>query len=394
MPSAAQNSAARNSAAHTIENLLPAAEERLEQMIADIQRLVEVESPSEDRVAVAAGAAEAAALAADRLGTMPERVVVEGATHLRLRFGPDKPKVVLVNHQDTVWPIGTLARKPFSRDGEALRGPGVFDMLTGVVMSLHAAAILQAAGHDLTGLGILITGDEELGSQTSRELLLEETAEANAAFVMEGALDTSLKIARKGTSMYTVAAHGVAAHAGLEPEKGVNAGIALGLLLPQIEALGDSKLGTTVTPTVLAGGVTDNTVPDYATVEVDARATTVAEQQRVDREIRELTSPREGGRVEVSGGINRPPMERSAAEGLFAQAQQVAVELGIGEITGAVVGGASDGNFIAAAGVPTLDGLGATGGGAHAEHEHAVVKNIAPRTALLAGLIVRNLDKL
>ncbi|MGO1523018.1 MAG: M20/M25/M40 family metallo-hydrolase [Nesterenkonia sp.] len=391
MPSADQNSAAQDSAAHTIENLLPAAEERLEQMIADIQRLVEVESPSEDRVAVAAGAAEAAALAADRLGTMPERVVVEGSTHLRLRFGPDKPTVVLVNHQDTVWPIGTLARKPFSRDAQALRGPGVFDMLTGVVMSLHAAAILQAAGHDLTGLGILITGDEELGSQTSRELLLEETAEANAAFVMEGALDTSLKIARKGTSMYTVAAHGVAAHAGLEPEKGVNAGIALGLLLPQIEALGDSKLGTTVTPTVLAGGVTDNTVPDYATVEVDARATTVAEQDRVDREIRELTSPRQGARVEVVGGINRPPMERSAAEGLFAQAQQVAAELGIGEITGAEVGGASDGNFTAAAGVPTLDGLGATGGGAHAEHEHALVANIAPRTALLAGLIARQL---
>src|SRR5690625_4457323 len=215
MPSAAQNSAAQ-----TVENLLPAAEQRLEQMIADIQRLVEVESPSEDQTAVAAGAAEVAALAADRLGTVPERVVVEGFTHLRLRFGPDKPRVVLINHQDTVWPVGTLARKPFSRDAQALRGPGVFDMLTGVVMSLHAAAILQTAGHDLTGLGILITGDEELGSQTSRELLLDETADAQAVFVMEGALDTSLKVARKGTSMYTVAAHGVAAHAGLEPEKG------------------------------------------------------------------------------------------------------------------------------------------------------------------------------
>ncbi|MGO1192443.1 MAG: M20 family metallopeptidase [Nesterenkonia sp.] len=374
-----------------IANLLPAAEARLDQIVADIQCLVEVETPSEDQAAVAAGAAEVAALAADRLGTMPERVVVDGSTHLRLRFGPDKPTVVLVNHQDTVWPIGTLARKPFSRDAQALRGPGVFDMLTGVVMSLHAAAILQEAGYDLTGLGILITGDEELGSQTSRELLLEETAEARAALVMEGALDTSLKIARKGTSMYTVATHGVAAHAGLEPEKGVNAGIALGLLLPQIEALGDSQAGTTVTPTVLAGGVTDNTVPDYATVEVDARATTVAEQQRVDREIRELTSPVEGARVEVSGGINRPPMERSAAEGFFAQAQQVAADLGIAEITGAEVGGASDGNFTAAAGVPTLDGLGATGGGAHAEHEHALVANIAPRTALLAGLIARQL---
>lgn len=381
MPSPAQNT----------ENLLPAAESRLEQIIADIQRLVEVETPSEDQAAVAAGAAEVAALAAERLGTVPERVVVDGVTHLRLRFGPDKPKLVLVNHQDTVWPIGTLARKPFSRDADALRGPGVFDMLTGVVMSLHAAAILQEAGYDLTGLGILITGDEELGSQTSRELLLEEVAEAKAAFVMEGALDTSLKIARKGTSMYTVATHGVAAHAGLEPEKGINAGIALGLLLPKIEALGDPELGTTVTPTVLAGGVTDNTVPDFATVEVDGRATTVTEQKRVDRQIRELTAPRQGARVEVSGGINRPPMERSSAEDLFSQAQQIAADLGIGEITAAEVGGASDGNFTAASGAPTLDGLGATGGGAHAEHEHALVANIAPRTALLAGLIARQL---
>ena len=380
-----------SSLAHKTEILLPAAESRLEQIIADIQRLVEVETPSEDQAAVAAGAAEVAALAAERLGTMPERVVVDGVTHLRLRFGPDKPNVVLVNHQDTVWPIGTLARKPFSRDAEALRGPGVFDMLTGVVMSLHAAAILQEAGQDLTGLGILITGDEELGSQTSRQLLLEEIEDAKAALVLEGALETSLKIARKGTSMYTVAAHGVAAHAGLEPEKGVNAGIALGLLLPQIEALGDPELGTTVTPTVLAGGVTDNTVPDYASVEVDGRAATVAEQERVDREIRELTAPLEGARLEVSGGINRPPMERSSAEGLFAQAQEVAADLGIGEITGAEVGGASDGNFTAAAGVPTLDGLGATGGGAHAEHEHALVENIAPRTALLAGLIAGQL---
>lgn len=376
--------------------LLAAAESRLEQMIADIQRLVEVETPSEDKAAVAAGAAEVAALVAERLEATAESVVVDGVTHLRVRFGegasPGRaPAVVLVNHQDTVWPIGTLERKPFSNEGQVLRGPGVFDMLTGVVMSLHAAAILQEAGRDLSGLSILITGDEELGSLTSRELLLEETAEARAAFVMEGALDTSLKVARKGTSMYTVAVHGRAAHAGLEPEKGINAGIALGILLPQIEALGDAVQGTTVTPTVLAGGTTTNTVPDYAAVEVDARASTIAEQERVDRQIRELASPFEGARVEVAGRINRPPMERSAAEELFGEAQRLASALGIGELTGAEVGGASDGNFTAAAGVPTLDGMGATGGGAHAEHEHTLVEHIAPRTALLAGLIAARL---
>lgn len=375
----------------TTKNLLPAAEDRLEQIITDIQRLVEVESPSEDQAAVAAGAAEVAALAAERLGATPETILVDGVTHLRLRFGAENPQVVLVNHQDTVWPIGTLARKPFSNDGVALRGPGVFDMLTGVVMSLHAAAILQQQGSDLSGLSILVTGDEELGSRTSRQLLLDETTDARAAFVMEGALDTSLKIARKGTSMYTVAVHGRAAHAGLEPEKGINAGIALGLLLPSIEALGDPELGTTVTPTVLAGGTTDNTVPAYAQVDVDGRARTAAELERVDRQIRALTSSLEGARVEVTGGINRPPMERSAAADLFRQAQDLAAQLGIGELTGEEVGGASDGNFTAAAGVPTLDGMGATGGGAHAEHEHALVEDIAPRTALLAALIAGRL---
>lgn len=380
-----------SSGAHSMDHLLPAAEARLPQMVDDIQRLVEVETPSEDQAAVAAGAAETAALVAERLGATPETILVDGATHLRLRFGAEDPRVVLVNHQDTVWPLGTLERKPFSNDGRVLRGPGVFDMLTGVVMSLHAAAILQQQGYDLTGLSILITGDEELGSRSSRQLLLDETAAARAAFVMEGALDTSLKIARKGTSMYTVAAHGRAAHAGLEPEKGINAGIALGLLLPAIEALGDPELGTTVTPTVLAGGTTDNTVPAYARVEVDGRARTAAELERVDREIRTLTSSVEDARIEVTGGINRPPMERSAADELFHEAQRLAAQLGIGEITGAEVGGASDGNFIAAAGVPTLDGMGATGGGAHAEHEHALVEHIAPRTALLAALIAAKL---
>ncbi|WP_300342568.1 M20 family metallopeptidase [Nesterenkonia sp.] len=368
-------------------DLLAAAEARLPQIIGDIQRLVEVESPSEDLQAVARGAAEVAALAAERLGAAPESIVIDGVTHLRLRFGAQSPKVMLINHQDTVWPIGTLARKPFSNQDGVLRGPGVFDMLTGVAMSLHAASLLQQAGHSLEGLSIVVTGDEELGSVTSRKLMEDEAAQAHAVFVMEGALETSLKVARKGTSMYEVIVHGRAAHAGLEPEKGINAGLALGLLLPQIEGLGSPELGTTVVPTVISAGATTNTVPDRAQVAVDARAATVAEQQRVDREIRALAAPLEGAEVEVTGGINRPPMERSAAEPLFAQAQQIAAELGIGELHGAEVGGASDGNFTAALGVPTLDGMGACGGGPHAEHEHTLVEYIAPRTALLAGLI-------
>lgn len=364
----------------------------MDQILADIQRLIEVETPSENKEAVARGAEVVADLIKERLGEEPDVVVVDGVTHLRLRYGVPKPKVVLINHQDTVWPTGTLKRIPFSNDGEKLRGPGVFDMLTGVVMSIHAAKLLADAGHSLYGLSIVITGDEELGSISSKDLLLDESAEARAAFVMEGALDTSLKVARKGTSNYTVAVHGVASHAGLDPEKGVNAGIALGLLLPEIAALGDPALGTTVTPTVLEGGNTTNTVPDYAQVVVDARASTIAEQERVDEQIRALTSPMTGATVEVTGGINRPPMERSSAQTLFTRAEKVAGALGIETPTAAEVGGASDGNFTAAAGIPTLDGMGACGAGAHAEHEHALVDYIAPRTALLAGMIAAHLD--
>ncbi|GAA1810738.1 M20 family metallopeptidase [Nesterenkonia flava] len=373
------------------ESLVSAAHARLEQMLEDIRRLVEVESPSEDLEAVARGAAEVAALAVERLGAEPETLTIDGVPHLRLRFGADNPKVVLVNHQDTVWPLGTLERKPFTHDDGVLRGPGVFDMLTGVVMSLHAAAILKDAGHSLEGLSILVTGDEEVGSVTSRELLQEEVAGARAAFVMESAAAGAYKIARKGTSNYEVIVHGRAAHAGLEPEKGINAGIALGLLLPEIEALGDPEAGTTVTPTVMSAGTTTNTVPDRAQVIIDGRATTVAEQQRVDRQIRELTSPVEGAVVEVTGSINRPPMERRMADELFAEAQEVAAALGLPQVPGAEVGGASDGNFTAAAGVPTLDGMGAVGDGAHAEHEHTLVEHIAPRTAMLAGLMARRL---
>lgn len=373
--------------AFSADRLRPAAQEHLEAMLEDIRRLVEVETPSSDVAAVAAGAAEAAQIVRDRLGREPEMIVVDGVTHLRLRFGNGPAEVVLLNHQDTVWPLGTLETLPFSRDDGVLRGPGVFDMLTGLVMSVHATAILAEQGCDLDGLSILVTSDEEIGSHTSRELIVSESEQARAVYVMEAASGRSLKVARKGIAMYTVIVHGRAAHAGLEPEKGVNAGVALGELLPHISALGDTDQGTTVTPTVISAGTTTNTIPARAQVAIDSRASTAQEQQRVDREIRALSSPVEGARVEVRGGINRPPMERSATQGLFADAQRVAAELGLDPLSAVGVGGGSDGNFTAGLGIPTLDGLGAVGDGAHAEHEHALTAEIAPRTALLAGLI-------
>nr|WP_306427867.1 MULTISPECIES: M20/M25/M40 family metallo-hydrolase [unclassified Brevibacterium] len=382
-------------------------------MLGDIERLITIETPSEDKEAVAAGARVTADIVQQRLGARPAEVIVEGTPHLVLRFGAEsagerpadyQPRVVLVDHQDTVWPHGTLERKPFQVADGVLTGPGSFDMLTGDVMAFTAVQLLQeavaAAGGDpqaaLAGLTVLVTGDEEIGSPTSAGLIQDEARGARAAYVMEASGTGStgpgaLKVERKGTSMYVVEVHGRASHAGLEPEKGINAGLELASLLQQVATFGDAGLGTSVTPTRLSGGTTTNTVPAYAQFDVDVRAKTVAEQERVDAAIRALTPQHAEAKIVIRGGINRPPLERAMAQGLFDRALALSESLGIEAPEGIEVGGASDGNFTAGIGVPTLDGLGAVGDGAHAEHEHALVDYIAPRTALLAALIADQL---
>ncbi|WP_298418149.1 M20 family metallopeptidase [Brevibacterium sp.] len=377
-------------------HLVRQASERLPDILADIERVISTETPSSDREAVAAGARDFAALLRERLGAEAELLEIEGTTHLRLRFGTGPARVVLLNHQDTVWPHGTLERIPFSTDDGILRGPGSFDMLTGAIMSVHATAILRdhlgEAG--LEGLSILVTGDEEIGSLSSSELIRAEAAEASAVFVMEASAGGALKLERKGTSNYVLVFSGRASHAGLEPEKGINAGMALALTLPQVAALADASAGTTVVPTVISAGTTSNTVPAEARVDIDVRARTAAELDRVDEQIRALAeNPQvEGSTTTVLGGINRPPFEPEQSAALFARATSLAAELGLPAPEGVSVGGASDGNFTAGDGIPTLDGLGAVGDGAHAEHEHAVIAEIAPRTALLAALIADQLQ--
>ncbi|MBM7816322.1 glutamate carboxypeptidase [Brevibacterium paucivorans] len=373
------------------ENILQQSHHRLPQMLADIERVINIETPSSDKEAVKRGAEDFAALMRERLGVEPDLIDIDGVTHVRLRFGDGDRKVILVNHQDTVWPHGTLDRLPFSNKDGVLRGPGVFDMITGAIMSVHATAVLQENGTDLNGLTILVTGDEEVGSTTSADFIVNEAKGASAAFVLEASQHGALKVERKGSSIYTVNVHGKAAHAGLEPEKGINAGLELAHQMQVIAGFANPEAGTTVTPTVFSGGTTTNTVPAHAKVNVDVRAKTVEEQERVDALMRGLTPSMEGARIELEGGINRPPMERNMAQGLFDRAVELAQKLGIETPTAVAVGGGSDGNFTAGAGVPTLDGLGAVGDGAHAEHEHALVDQIAPRTALLATLIADQL---
>lgn len=374
----------------TLERLVAA----LPTMLTDLEALVTCESPSHDYAAVAASADLVAAQGERALGMPPDRVVVDGCTHLRWRLGTGPRRVLVLCHHDTVWPIGTLERLPWSVADGVVRGPGCFDMLVGLVQGFHALHELWSAGHDLDGVTVLVTGDEEIGSPTSRALIEQEAAGCEAALVLEASADAgALKTGRKGASLYTVHVAGRAAHAGLEPEKGINATVELAEQVLAIARLGDPSLGTSVTPTVVRAGTTSNTVPAEGHVAVDARVLTVDEQERVDRAMRSLVPVLDGAGLEVRGGPNRPPLPTSASAALFADAQEVAAALGLGSLEAVTVGGASDGNFTAGLGVPTLDGLGAVGGGAHAEDEHALVAAIPARAALLAGLIERVLTR-
>ncbi|MEV7966254.1 M20/M25/M40 family metallo-hydrolase [Sphaerisporangium sp. NPDC088356] len=351
-------------------------------MLDDLEELVLRESFSSDHDAVAASATVVAALGARHLGVRPEPIVVGGVTHLRWTFGT--PRVLLLGHHDTVWPIGSLRTHPWSVTGGVARGPGVFDMKAGLVQMFHALRSIASAD----GVCVLVTGDEELGSRTSRDLIEQSARGCSATLVLEASADDgALKTARKGVSQYEVAVHGMAAHAGLEPEKGANAGVELAHQVLAIAAMADPEGSTTVTPTVMSAGTSRNTVPAEAAVAVDVRTADLAAQALVDVRMRALSPRLPGTRLAVTGGPNRPPMDAASSSALFKLAEQVANELGIGPLGGVPVGGASDGNFTAGIGCPTLDGLGAVGGGAHAAHEHVVVEEMPRRAALLARLV-------
>ena len=352
-------------------------------MVDDLAALVAIESPTAD-IAATTRAADAAALLGEQLlGVAPERVVVEGRTHLRWQFG-SADRAVVIGHLDTVWPLGTTARWPFIVTDDIACGPGTFDMKAGVVQILHALSTLD----DLDGVAVLLTTDEETGSETSRALIEQTAAGTRAALVCEGAGNGgALKTQRKGVSMYELTVDGRAAHAGVEPEKGINASVELAHQVLAITALADSAAGTTVTPTTAVSGTSGNTVPGQARLHVDVRAVTAAEQQRVDAALRALLPVLAGAELTWAGGPNRPPMERALAADLYTRAARIAAELGLDPVAEIAVGGGSDGNFTAGIGVPTLDGLGPVGGGAHAEGEHVVVSELPRRAALLAELV-------
>ena len=350
--------------------------------------LVEVESPSTDPAACERCADVLDELGSERLGARAERVAAGRSPALVWRFG-GPTRVLLVGHLDTVWPLGTLAEMPFRVEGDRVTGPGVFDMKAGLVQVLRALASLDR----LDGVTLLVTSDEEIGSPGSRSLIEAEARGAAAALVLEPSAGGAVKSARKGVSLYTLHVSGRAAHAGLEPERGVNALVELAHQIPRIAELGAPAAGTTVTPTVAAAGTTMNTVPESARVQVDVRASSAAEQERVDRAIRDLRPVLDGAGLRVEGGPNRPPLPEEASAALLSAAQRLAPSVGIADLRAVAVGGGSDGNFTAGVGTPTLDGLGAVGGGAHARDEWTDVSAMAPRAALVAALVRELLER-
>jgi len=369
-------------------SILAGVQARLPQLLVDLQELVSCESPSADLAAVRRSADLIAEVVQRRLGVPAELIELDGCSHLRFRFGAGPNRIIVLAHHDTVWPLGTLQTHPWSVSGNVIRGPGTVDMKAGLLQAVYALHLLMERQVPVDGVCLLVTGDEEIGSPTSRALIEDEALGCLASLVLEGAGPRGkLKTGRKGTSWYRIEIQGRAAHAGGEPEKGINSAIELAHLTLKIAAMGVPELGTTVTPTVAGAGTTTNTVPARAYLNIDVRARTELEQQRIHAGMQALTSTLPGARLTVLGGPNRPPMEVSSGAALFDRAVVLARELGLGELVQTTVGGGSDGNFTAGVGVPTLDGLGAVGGGAHADDEHILLDQVVPRTALLVALL-------
>ncbi|GAB6903189.1 M20 family metallopeptidase [Kineosporia succinea] len=355
----------------------------LQALLDDLRTLVEIESPSGDLAALETSAIAVRDLLEKRLGGSAEIVASPAGPHVRWSGG-GTPRVLLLGHHDTVFPIGTLARRPFTVTGEKVLGPGVFDMLGGIVQAVHGLMLLD----DLTGVTFLVTSDEEVGSVHSRSLIEDAAKTAGAALVFEGAGDGgALKTARKGSGTFEITITGRASHAGLEPEAGVNALVEASHQVLAIAALARPDAGTTVVPTMSSAGSASNVVPAQAKITVDVRVTSAVEKQRLEDAMAALVPHLSGAVVEVSGGVTRPPMPASASTGLFALARTFDPA-----IRGVAVGGASDGNLTAAVGVPTLDGLGAVGGGAHADHEFVVLDTMTQRARLTAHVVQKLLS--
>ena len=365
--------------------------DRRDGMLTSIRELVDIESPSYDagQSSVVADWIENA-FGDPALGVDFERVSAEGCgEHILINaFRSDEKPVFLLGHTDTVHPIGTNRQNPTRIEGDRFYGCGIFDMKANIVLMLEALRFFAKTGlRPDRPISIFLSCDEEVGSFTGRPLLEREAAKAEACYVFEPSADGNVKTGRKGTGMFTVRTHGIPAHAGLEPEKGANAIVELARHIDEVHAIASPNLGTTANVCTIKGGTTSNVIPEHAEFEVDVRFSTMAEAERVDTSIRSIKSLDDRISLEILGGINRPPMERTVeVVKLFENARDLAARFGY-ELGETQVGGASDGNFVAALGVPVLDGLGIAGAGAHTLNEHILVSDVANRATLVTIML-------
>jgi glutamate carboxypeptidase len=367
--------------------------QRRDEIVSTIRELVEIESPSDNKAAVDRIAGAVAQKFSQLGGEVRIHQAKDFGNHLQIDFdfaGKSTKPVLLLGHYDTVYPLGTLAAMPCRANGDKLTGPGVLDMKSGIALMLHALAALQQWHGGLPRpVTVLLVSDEEVGSDSSRAITESLAKKAAAVLVLEPSygFQGAVKTARKGVGEYLVKVAGKASHAGLDFQKGVNAILELARQIERISSFTELKKGLTVNVGIVSGGSRTNVVPAEASAQVDVRIARMKDAAGIDKKMRSLRPFNRKCKIEITGGINRPPMERTAGvAALYAQAVSIARDLGwkLGE---AAVGGGSDGNFTAGLGIPTLDGLGAVGDGAHAPHEHILISELPRRAALLAGLI-------
>ena len=382
------------------KQLLQNAKRRQTSMLEHLEALVSVESPSEDKMGVDQAGSLVTSWCEALGGTIRLHRQKKFGDLLEVRFGAmrrgsnargeaRRKPILLLGHLDTVWPMGTLEKMPFRVAKGRAFGPGVYDMKAGVVMALHAIAMLRERQTQTTPVVVLLVSDEEVGSPVSRAVTEKIARECSAVFVLEPAQGSqgAYKTARKGVGNYSVHVQGVAAHSGVDFEKGHSAVLELARLIEKISGFTDMKTGLTVNPGTICGGTRTNVIAAEAQAEVDVRIARMRDAARVEKLFRGLRVTDRACTLTITGGMNRPPMERSRGTvALFHQAKGFANAMGFA-LEEASTGGGSDGNFTAALGIPTLDGMGAVGEGAHATHESIMLSELAKRTALLAAMI-------
>ena len=359
-------------------------------MLAQLRELVEIESPSDNKAAVDLAGALASRWVKDLGGRVIRHQQNEFGDVLEARFGPDDgPRTLLLGHLDTVCPLGTLAKMPWREEDGKIFGPGVLDMKVGVVMALAAIEVLQQHGEHPAAT-LLLNSEEEIGSPISRPITEKLAQECLAVFVLEPAQGLAYKTARKGVGNFHMHVAGVGAHAGVDFEKGHSAVLEMMRLIQEVAGWTDLSRGLTVNAGVISGGTKSNVIAAECRAEIDVRVVTMEDAAEIEAKFHALRTSDSECKLTVTGGINRPPMERGPGTvALFERAKALAAELGF-NLDEASTGGGSDGNFTAALGVPTLDGMGAVGAGAHAAHEHIVRGHLVERTAMLAGMLAND----